>query len=526
MSGRRIAKITPSSAKSIVFRTSGLMQRAILLAYVFLCAIQNTHAAFDATECSVTKNCVQSPNGCVKGNDVAVCEYLFSYTPDPENEKHLLVELHTKRKPSVSYVSVGYSTDGEMGGDSVTHCAISGGSNIEAHLSQNVGKSNVNDGAPEAERDTLELLASEAADDHIYCKFRQKSTQNSNNLMMPDLESKPLYIFLVRGPASDPKNIEPHSFDISSPDFPFISPSLSLFSKPKGENLKALSDKPEETSKSNKLAEDTETGTGLFNLKRETKYFLIKFHGILMIVAWFACVTVAVYSARYLRDHWPNTTPGGLKIWFHIHRTLNVIAVVLAVTAGMLIWIAKDIKWTGPWFTKSYDENIDLGSIHSLVGLLATVFAVSQPFVALLRCGHDHPKRQIFNITHRTIGLAGLFLACVAILLAAIKFKFIWYNHDQSLHLILVVVFFVLIALLVVASELIRRKSLQQHQRVTAIEMQSRNKGPKPTPSDTYYYQTQKHASSKNTIFTKVLFSLAVLICVGTTILLALLIFQ
>ncbi|KAI1699597.1 putative ferric-chelate reductase 1 [Ditylenchus destructor] len=210
---------------------SGFMRRAILLAYVFLYYLQTTHAAFDATECSVTKNCVQHPNGCVKGNDIAGCEYLFSYVPDPENGTHLLVELYTKRSPAVAYIAVGYSMDEEMGQDSVTHCAISGGSNIEAHLSMNVGKSNQKDGAEDAERETLELLASEAADSHIYCKLRQKSTPNSNNLMMPDLESMPMHIFLVRGPASDPKNIEPHSFDIRGYDFPFISPSVALFSK-------------------------------------------------------------------------------------------------------------------------------------------------------------------------------------------------------------------------------------------------------------------------------------------------------
>ncbi|KAI1704558.1 DOMON domain-containing protein [Ditylenchus destructor] len=209
---------------------SGFMRPAILLAFVFLYYLQNTHAAFDVTECSVTKNCVQSPNGCVKGNDTAGCEYLFSYVPDPENETYLVVELQTKRRPAVTYIAVGYSTDQEMGGDSVTYCAISDGSNIEAHLSMNDGRNNL--GAQDAERETLELLASEVTDGHIYCKFRQNSTPNSNNLMMPDLESKPMFIFLVRGKASDPKKIEPHSFDLSSPDFPFISSSVVLFSKP------------------------------------------------------------------------------------------------------------------------------------------------------------------------------------------------------------------------------------------------------------------------------------------------------
>lgn len=34
-------------------------------------------------------------------------------------------------------------------------------------------------------------------------------------------------------------------------------------------------------------------------------------------------------------------------------------------------------------------------------GALSVLFALSQPFGALLRCGVDHPKRPIFNWIHR-----------------------------------------------------------------------------------------------------------------------------
>jgi len=37
-----------------------------------------------------------------------------------------------------------------------------------------------------------------------------------------------------------------------------------------------------------------------------------------MLISWLGMTTVAIYSARYMRDSWPHTTVMGLKIWFHV----------------------------------------------------------------------------------------------------------------------------------------------------------------------------------------------------------------
>lgn len=49
-----------------------------------------------------------------------------------------------------------------------------------------------------------------------------------------------------------------------------------------------------------------------------TKSILTKIHGLCFIFAWFFCVSVSIFSARYLKDYLSNSTPFGLKIWFHV----------------------------------------------------------------------------------------------------------------------------------------------------------------------------------------------------------------
>ena len=100
-----------------------------------------------------------------------------------------------------------------------------------------------------------------------------------------------------------------------------------------------------------------------------------------MLISWLGMTTVAIYSARYMRDSWPHTTVMGLKIWFHvgpkflkffqpnfkfslqIHRTLNFLAVILMVASIVFIVWNKG-TWTGPWFGMA---KIGAPEWHSLV---------------------------------------------------------------------------------------------------------------------------------------------------------------
>lgn len=96
------------------------------------------------------------------------------------------------------------------------------------------------------------------------------------------------------------------------------------------------------------------------------------------------------------------------------------------VLAAIFILVGKDLRWTGPWTDRDADSNWKAGPIHSLViisrllvlkhprikiGLIAVVLALAQPFIALTRCGVDHPQRPIFNVIHRTIGVVATVLA-------------------------------------------------------------------------------------------------------------------
>lgn len=37
-----------------------------------------------------------------------------------------------------------------------------------------------------------------------------------------------------------------------------------------------------------------------------------------MVVGWMWLIPSAISAARYLREHWPEKKPFGLKIWFHV----------------------------------------------------------------------------------------------------------------------------------------------------------------------------------------------------------------
>jgi hypothetical protein len=103
-----------------------------------------------------------------------------------------------------------------------------------------------------------------------------------------------------------------HSLDGSSPDFPFVSSQkYNVF------------DEIKLAKRQDPVAGDSPSKAPFVvappsQQQQGSKLTLIDVHGILMIIAWLMLVGVAVYSARYMRSVWANTTIMGLKIWFHV----------------------------------------------------------------------------------------------------------------------------------------------------------------------------------------------------------------
>lgn len=53
-----------------------------------------------------------------------------------------------------------------------------------------------------------------------------------------------------------------------------------------------------------------------------------------------------------------------------MHRTLNVIGVLLGLLGFALVFVAKDLSWTGPAAGADQSFNLSPGALHSLVGLV------------------------------------------------------------------------------------------------------------------------------------------------------------
>ncbi|RCN34881.1 hypothetical protein ANCCAN_19267 [Ancylostoma caninum] len=175
--------------------------------------------------------------------------------------------------------------------------------------------------------------------------------------------------------------------------------------------------------------------TGLSSTVRKR---LIKAHAILMILAWFFFVPTAVMFARFLRASWPTMKPGGLLIWFHVHRTFNTTAILLSIASFICILTANSWEWTGPG-----SQSSEWGKKHTMVGIFALCLCWIQPFVSAMRCNPAHPRRQFFNWVHRGIA--------TAVCIAAVHFLSIWPHKisQTTLSLMPLVVLLVLSAVFV-----------------------------------------------------------------------------
>uniref|UniRef100_A0A914LPH1 ascorbate ferrireductase (transmembrane) n=1 Tax=Meloidogyne incognita TaxID=6306 RepID=A0A914LPH1_MELIC len=477
----------------------------IILLLTLLQHLSATH--FDTSQCGASKRCVIG--GCPQQNNQQLnnCHYFFSVKPDMENVgESVEIELFTKKSsPETKYIAVGFSEDVSMGDDYVTYCVVNPAGQVEVHLGNNPAGQKSNQAAGEAnEGGVLEMLESKATEDGIFCRFRQHYI--ASNKYSPNLKH-PYHLLLAKGPAENPQKLDIHDLDPTNPtDFPFASAEPVLLLNPE-DAAKFRDSASKNTSGSPKASGAAKGGNGLN---------FVDLHGILMLISWLGMTTVAIYSARYMRDSWPHTTVMGLKIWFHIHRTLNFLAVILMVASIVFIVWNKG-TWTGPWFGMA---KIGAPEWHSLAGAFAVLLAFSQPFGALIRCGIDDPKRPIFNWIHRSIGLIAFLLAQVAIYLAISTFKSHFALADFAFCFL--IIFYVALVIFIVVSEVLRFIELREREKISAIEMQTRTRG--STPSDAYYYHTRKNFSSKLVSARRTLFFVAACTFAGSAFILVLLV--
>uniref|UniRef100_A0AC35FSW9 Cytochrome b561 domain-containing protein n=1 Tax=Panagrolaimus sp. PS1159 TaxID=55785 RepID=A0AC35FSW9_9BILA len=162
---------------------------------------------------------------------------------------------------------------------------------------------------------------------------------------------------------------------------------------------------------------------------------LLKVHGILMTLAWMIFISTAILFARFYRGFWPNTTLCGLFLWFHFHRTLNIIGVGATIAGFVCIFVARNWTWVGPRPGNVPGSNSSWPSVHAMLGILACVVAWAQPINAVLRC---HPKsrfRFIYNIYHIFFGYGAWLMAGAALMIACTHYDFMFLNRDAAFGL-------------------------------------------------------------------------------------------
>ncbi|GMR34195.1 hypothetical protein PMAYCL1PPCAC_04390, partial [Pristionchus mayeri] len=199
----------------------------------------------------------------------------------------------------------------------------------------------------------------------------------------------------------------------------------------------------------------------------DTKLWMVRIHGIMMVIPWFSLIPSAMLAARYLRIEWRAHKPGGLQIWFHIHRSLNWFSLPLLIVSTLLVIAAKGFKWTGPYPGKNPQKQFGPGSLHSLVGAIALVGVVLQFVFALNRPSPQSNNRPYFNLIHRSIGVISQLFAVAAIIFASTSFLKYW--KYQVFAVVLTIIAPVLILTTVIVLELQSRRHVKSE--IEEIEM-------------------------------------------------------
>lgn len=310
--------------------------------------------------CGISKGCAAAPAGCVGSRD---CSMLTTYKR--VNDNHLQLEVYGQISGD-EYVAVGFSTDREMGVDSVVECA-NYRNKLGAYQSYNTPeKSNLR---VESQLPGFNMTLAAFSDGFIYCNVLHPISYTMNNVAF-DL-SQPHYLLMATGPTGD-YNIQEHNEEeISSSSVVLTNALCIMYFKEASRVLKQL-------------------------------------HGSFMVIAWLMAASAGVLMPRYMKKTWVGKQFMKKDLWFVFHQGLMVLAWCLTVVGFIIIFV--DV---GGWVSESVSENP-----HPLIGCITTVLAFIQPFMALMRPLPNAPNRYIFNWAHMLVGYSAHILAITCIFLA------------------------------------------------------------------------------------------------------------
>ncbi|XP_071126303.1 putative ferric-chelate reductase 1 [Mytilus edulis] len=317
------------------------------------------------SECGATKGCFIDCTG-------TSCNYIVTWR---DNGDAVDFELSTKLQDTNNkWIAIGFSSDLKMGDDEVVSCILFG-NNTSVLRSFNDGKRNVPVANP---AEGLSNYIVTVQDGIFRCSFRKnkrltrQKRQTSRSLFV-DLDND-FNVMFGTGPASSGSLVSIHN------ENPVVTPGKVDF-----QSFTVIGD--------------------------TAKYPLVKVHACLMIIAWIFCTGIAIIAARHYKPVWSKSSWFNQKIWFQIHRTLMVTAMILTVIAFITIFV--EVGGYSEVYARPGKEYLPA---HPVLGIIVTILCILNPIMSLFRPGPTDKKRPIFNWAHWGVGMVAQILAIITII--------------------------------------------------------------------------------------------------------------
>ncbi|XP_021363148.1 putative ferric-chelate reductase 1 [Mizuhopecten yessoensis] len=322
--------------------------------------------------CGNTKGCFVSCEG-------DHCDYVVTWKDGPDYVDFEVTS--TLEIDGVHWIAIAFSSDLKMGDDDTVDC-IGTRTNVIVTRSFNEGKSNIRLDTVEGTRG-LSMTSGSFKDGVFTCKFRRSKTelvtrrkrQGVSTTAMFDLNQN-WYLMFGHGSGTEDSTGFTKSMHR---DNPVVTPSRVDF-----QSVDVIGE--------------------------TARYPLIKIHAILMIIAWILCTGVGIVAARYYKPVWTTTNIMGQRIWFQIHRTCMVTALVLTLIGFIIIFVE-----VGGYSQIPKIEGKEYLQAHPPLGIIVTILAIVNPIMSIFRPGPKDEKRPIFNWAHWSVGMLAHILSVIAI---------------------------------------------------------------------------------------------------------------
>ncbi|XP_033737676.1 putative ferric-chelate reductase 1 homolog [Pecten maximus] len=322
--------------------------------------------------CGTSKGCFVSCEG-------DSCDYVVTWKDGPD---YVDFEVSSKiEMDDVYWIAIAFSNDLKMGDDDTVDC-IATKTKVIVTRSFNEGKRNIPLGSVEGMKG-LSRTSGSFKDGILTCKFRRSKPDLVTRRKRQAVSSKAMFDlnqkwYLMFGHGSG------------------FERGTDLIKSMHGENPKVTPSRVDFQS--------------VDVIGETARYPLIKVHAILMIIAWILCTGVGIVAARYYKPVWTSTNIMGQRIWFQIHRTCMVTALVLTVIGFVIIFVEA-----GGYSQIPKIEGKEYVQAHPPLGIIVTILAIVNPIMSIFRPGPKDEKRPIFNWAHWSVGMLAHILSVIAI---------------------------------------------------------------------------------------------------------------